>query len=267
MEFSWRRHGILLEQTSIRIRLAGRVSIEVGERLFDQADFPGIQGRIAFAYLAAERSRPATRAELIDALWPTDAPPSCESAVHAILSKLRALLARAGFDHAATLVGASGCYELRLPAHTWVDIEVAADAIHDAEVALRAGDPGRAYGPSAVAHHIARRPFLPGAEGPWCEAWRTRLRNILLRALECRGEVYLWNREFTLAIDAANELLVLEPLRESAHRLLMRGLAGAGNTAEALNAYERCRRLIARQLGVDPSKQTKSVYEALLATV
>ena len=257
----------MLDEKSIRIRLAGRVSIEVGECLLDQAEFPGVQARTAFAFLTAERSRPVTRGELIEALWPGDAPPSCENALHAILSKLRSSLARAGLDQSTTLVGASGCYELRLPPHTWVDLEAAADAIHEAEVALRAGDPGRAYGPSAVAHHIARRPFLPGAEGPWFDAWRMRLRNILLRALECRGEVYLWNREFTLAIEAANELIVLEPLRESAHRVLMRGLAGAGNTAEALHAYERCRLLIARQLGVDPSKQTKAVYEAVLASV
>jgi DNA-binding SARP family transcriptional activator len=256
-----------LEPTSPRVRLAGRVSIEIDNCLVDQAEFPGIQGRIAFAYLTAERSRPVTRLELIEALWPAEAPPSCESALNAILSKLRAVFARVGLEPSATLVGASGCYELRLPPGAWVDLEAAADAIHEAEVALRSGDPGRAYGPSAVAHHIARRPFLPGADGHWIDTWRTRLHNILLRALECRGEVYLWNREFTLAIEAANELLALEPLRESGHRLLIRGLAGAGNTAEALSAYERCRRLIAKQLGVDPSKQTKAVYEAVLASV
>lgn len=257
----------MLEQRSIRIRLAGRVSVEIGESLVDQAEFPGIQGRIAFAFLAAERSRPVTRAELIEALWPADAPPSCEGALNSIISKLRTLLARAGLDPSVTLVGASACYELRLPACAWVDLEAAADAIHEAEVALRAGDPGRAYGPSAVAHHIARRPFLPGAEGPWIDTWRRRLHTILLRALECRGEIYLWNHEFSLAVEAANELLAIEPLRESGHRLLIKGLAGAGNTAEALSAYERCRRLIARQLGVDPSQQTKAVYEAVLASV
>jgi len=252
---------------SIRVRLAGRLSIEVDECLVDQTEFPSIQARIAFAFLTAERSRPVTRLELIEALWPADAPPSCETALNAILSKLRAVFARVGLEPCATLVGASGCYELRLPAHAWVDLEAAADAIHEAEVALRSGDPARAYGPSAVAHHIARRPFLPAAEAHWIDTWRTRLRNILLRALECRGEVYLWNHEFTLAIEAAHELLALEPLRESGYRLLMRGLAGGGNAAEALSAYERCRRLIATQLGVDPSKQTKAVYEAVLASV
>ena len=96
---------------------------------------------------------------------------------------------------------------------------------------------------------------------------RARLRAILLRALECRAEVYLANDEFQLAAEAARELTTLEPLRESGHRLLIRGLAAAGNSAEALAAYERCRRLIARELGVNPSKQTKAVYEAVLMSL
>jgi DNA-binding SARP family transcriptional activator len=88
---------------------------------------------------------------------------------------------------------------------------------------------------------------------------------MLLRALECRGEVYLWNHEYTLAVEAAHELMDLEPLRESGHRLLIRSLAAAGNSAEALWAYEKCRRLIAREIGVDPSKETKAVYNTVLA--
>ena len=253
-----------LEPQSVRVYLAGRVSLEVDGRQLDQAEFPGQQGRVVFAHLVAERSRPVGRDELLAALWPGERPPSSESALNALVSKVRALVGRAGLDAQSTLVAAPGCYELRLPPTAWVDLEVAAEAIHEAETALRSGDAGRAYGPSAVAHHIARRPFLPGAEGPWVDGVRARLRAILLRALECRAEVYLWNDECHLAMEAARELTTLEPLRESGHRLLIRALAAGGNSAEALAAYERCRRLIARELGVDPSRQTKAVYEAVL---
>jgi DNA-binding SARP family transcriptional activator len=40
-----------------------------------------------------------------------------------------------------------------------------------------------------------------------------------------------------------------------------------GNTAEALRAYEHCRNLIASELGVDPSPQTKATYERLLQSL
>ena len=47
----------------------------------------------------------------------------------------------------------------------------------------------------------------------------------------------------------------------------MRALAAMGNSAEALLAYEACRRLIAEELGVDPSPETKAAHEAVLRRV
>lgn len=37
-----------------------------------------------------------------------------------------------------------------------------------------------------------------------------------------------------------------------------------GNRAEALRAYEQCRAVLARDLGVTPSPQTKAVYRKVL---
>lgn len=256
-----------MESTPIRIYLSGRISIEAGEQVLGPEEFPGHQGRAAFAYLAIERSRPVSRAELAEALWPGPLPPSWDGALSAVLSKLRSLLVRAGLDGRAALGSAGGCYDLRLPPSSWIDLEAASDAIHHAESALRAGDPASAYGPSAVAHHIARRSFLPGDESPWVERRREKLRSVLVRALECRGEVYLWNREHALAVEAARDAVELSPFRESAHRLLMRAHAGAGNAAEAMWAYERCRCLLSEELGVDPSPETRAVRAELLASL
>lgn len=248
-----------------RIYLAGHMAIEAGGKLFDQSSFPGKQGRLVFAYLVAERGRPVGREELAELLWPRDTPHAWEAALSAVVSKLRSLLGRAGLARASKHLGsAPGCYELRLPASAWVDLEAAADAIHDAETALPAGDPRAAYGPSAVAHHIARRPFLPGEDGLWISGQRAKHRAVLLRALECRATVYLWNSEWPLAVEAARELVRLEPFRESGYRLLMRALAASGNSAEALWAYEQCRKLIAKELGVAPSPETRAVHDEVL---
>jgi len=259
----WRGVGGMLDQGSepvIRIYLAGRVSIEIDGTLLEQSAFPGLQGRLAFAYLVAERARPVARDELADLLWPSGPGPAWETALSAIVSKLRTLLTKGGLDGARVLSSAAGCYELRLPGEVWVDLEVAADAIHEAEVALKRGDQRAAYGPSAVAHHIARRPFFPGDSGAWVDARREKLHSILIRALECRAEVYLWNNEHTLAVEAARDVVRLEPFRETGHQLLMRAHAAAGNSAEALRVYERCRQFLAEELGVDPSPRTKAIH-------
>lgn len=252
---------------AIRVHLAGRVSLEVDGHRVEQQAFPGQQGRVAFAYLVCERSRPVSRAELAGVLWSAELPAAWDSALSAIISKLRSLLGKAGLDATQALTSGAGCYELRFPGNAWVDLDVAAESIHEAEVALTEGRHADAYGPSAIAHHIARRPLFAGDEGTWVEGRRDKLRSILVRALECRAQVYLWNSEFTLAVEAAKDVVALEPFRETGHQLLMRSHAAAGNTGESLLAYERCRALLAEELGVDPSRQTKQLHDEVLASL
>ncbi len=264
----WGDLGVSLESKSgvgvLRIYLSGRMTVEFGLAVLGPHDFSGQQGRSAFAYLVCARPGPVTRAELADALWGAAPPPSGDTALSAIVSKLRSVLSNVGLDGPSAIPTVGGCHELVLPPGSWVDHEVALDAIHEAESALRAGDASAAYGPSAVAHHIARRPFLPGDDAHWVERQRDRLKNVLVRALECRAEVYLWNGEQQLAVEAAREAVAMRPFRESGWRLLMRAHAAAGNGAEALRTYERCRRLIAEELGASPSPETRAVHTELL---
>ena len=65
-------------------------------------------------------------------------------------------------------------YELDAPSDTRVDIEAAAAAIPDAEAEVHAARPADAFGPSAIAHHIARRSFLAGETGHWVDGHRER---------------------------------------------------------------------------------------------
>ena len=181
-----------------RIYLSGHMMLETDDGLVQSKDFPGRQGREAFAYLAINRPKLVSRTELADALWGDRLPDSWGTSLSAIISKLRALLRRCGLDASETLVTDDHCYSLQLMSGAWVDHEVAFDAVHEAETALSASEPERAYGPSAVAHHISRRPFLPGAEAPWIDHRRETLANLLIRSLECRATVYLWNDEYTL---------------------------------------------------------------------
>lgn len=251
----------------LRIHLSGLITVEEGDVVLGPRDFPGQQGRAAFAFLVGHRGGPVARGELAEALWPSERPQAWEQALSAIVSKLRGLLARTGLDGSEALRTADGCYELHLPRGTWVDHEAALDAIHEAEAALRAGDASRAYGPSAVAHHIARRPFLPGQDGEWFEGRRDRLAATLVRALECRAEVYLWNGEAPLGVEAAREIVRLRPFRETGYRLLMRAHTAAGNAAEALRVYERCRTLISEELGVPPSPETRALHAEVLRSL
>jgi DNA-binding SARP family transcriptional activator len=249
--------------TPLRIYLTGRVCLERDRVLLDERRLGGRQGRLAFVYLVSERHRAVARDELAAELWPAAPPPSAERALNAIVSRVRTALEGAGLPPTA-LASAFGCYRLHLPAGTWVDVEAAAHALDQAESALRAGDPKHAWGWASVPYYVAQRPFLAGEEGPWASRQRAALRGLFVRATECVGLGWLANGEPGLAAKLAAEVVALEPFRETGYQLLMRAHAAAGNRAEALRVYARCRALLADELGVPPSPETEAVYLVVL---
>jgi len=56
----------------------------------------------------------------------------------------------------------------------------------------------------------------------------------------------------------------LDPMDETAHRLLMRAHAALGEIAAALRDFEDYRGRLAEELGVDPSPETRALHIALL---
>lgn len=248
----------------IRVYLTGRLALEHGRSRLEASALPGRQGRLALAYLTLSRTRPVPRDELIDALWPAHAPASADTALSAIVSKLRGSLSRAGLDGQQVVSTIAGCHQLRLPVDSSVDVESAANSLDRAEGALRRGDVSTAVTSATVAGAILRRPLLPGDDAPWLTTRRTELRNQLLRAYDCLVEGWLGRGDTTLAIKIAQDALTVAPFRETGHRRLMRAHAAAGDRAEALRVYERCRNLLRDELGVNPSAETEAVYRALL---
>lgn len=248
----------------IRVYLAGEVQLESGARLVREADLPARQGRVAFALLADRRAHPVARQEMADVLWPNRLPDAWAVALSAIISKLRVALEGVGLSRESTIVSALGCYQLRLPDDAWVDLEVAAAAIHNAEAEISRGSAERGYGDALVALTILRRPFLPGTTGAWVENRREALRGELIRALDGMISCQTVTGELELAVRNAEELVGLEPFRESGYRHLMRIHAARGDRAEALRVYETCRARLVEELGVGPSAETSALQLALL---
>jgi len=244
----------------LRVYLAGRVEVELnGKAVFDERDMRGKQSRAAFAYLALQRDRPVVKDELAEALWPGEMPPAWESALSALLSRLRSLL-----PEGSTISGGAGLHQLHLPADTWVDLDAAALALDQAEGELRAGLPRSAFGPGVVAYSICKRPFLPGHNAPWSEAIRERQQRHLLRALECLSRVWLATGEPNLAVESASEAIALDPFRESSYCLLMQAHDLSGNRPEALRTYQRLRTVLSEELGAGPAPETQALHQKLL---
>jgi DNA-binding SARP family transcriptional activator len=238
-----------------RIHLCGDLVVEVeGQRV--DAGLRGRQGRLLFAYLVLSRKRRLRRDELIAAVWEDDAPSAPDSALSALLSKLR------------QLVELEGRTELRLvlPDGAWVDVEAVADALHRAEGAAARADWAAAWGPARVVQHVAARELMHGEERAWLDEPRRRLRGAYERSLELVAEacVEIGGGELDTAERAAHALVGVAPYRESGYRWLMLVHERRGNRAEALRVYEDLRRLLRDELGAAPAPATQALHRSLL---
>jgi predicted ATPase/DNA-binding SARP family transcriptional activator len=247
----------------IRISLSGRIGVEVGDEVVDGAAL-GPLGGLALAFLVTERNRPVTRDELAEVLWGEGLPPSWEASLRAVVSRVRRRLEAAGLV-GDVITGGGGCYQLHLPEGAVVDVEEAAADLDAARDAMARGDWGPAKERADAAADAAGHRFLPGLGGLWVERRQAELDELRVSALEILADAASAGGDHAAALAAAEAAVAAQPLRESAHLRVMTAHAGAGNPAEALRAYERCRMVLAEELGASPSERVQAAYEAVLA--
>jgi DNA-binding SARP family transcriptional activator len=105
------------------------------------------------------------------------------------------------------------------------------------------------------------RDVLPDWDDDWALLERERFRQIRLHALERRCDLLTARGRISEAIEAGLTVVAAEPLRESAHRALIRAHLAEGNRAEALRQFELYRRLMRDDLGLDPSPEIAALVE------
>jgi DNA-binding SARP family transcriptional activator len=76
-----------------------------------------------------------------------------------------------------------------------------------------------------------------------------------MHALEAVSRQLLDAGRFAEALQTAYAAVRAEPLRESAHRIVVRVHLVEGNVGEALRAFEQFRQLLADELGVAPTPE------------
>jgi SARP family transcriptional regulator, regulator of embCAB operon len=222
-------------------------------------ELPARQGVLLFVYLVLHRGSKVSRDLLTEAIWPTGGPSATDSALNALLSKLRRAL---GVDW---LEGGSNL-TLRLPETAIVDLEAAREGIHRAESAASLEHWADAWGPARVALHTAARGFLPGFDAPWIDDVRREVEGIETRALECvaAAGLGLGGPELASAERSGRRLIELSGYNESGYRYLMEALARRDQVAEALRVYEQLRVLLQSELGIPPGKSVQKLHARLL---
>jgi DNA-binding SARP family transcriptional activator len=241
---------------STRIWLCGRIRVSLdGESLEQRLERR--QARVLAALLVLRRERPMRREELIEAIWPESTWGQHEGALRVLLTAVRRAFGPEALTGRAEL-------RLELPDDAWIDVEQAAADVAVAEQALREERLADAAAAAHAAAALLAEPFMAGETATWIEDARRELDDLAVSALEVEARAELQAGKARAAARAARELVARAPYREGGHALVMEALAAEGNTAEALLAYERLRKLLRDELGTTPSHAVSELHARLL---
>jgi DNA-binding SARP family transcriptional activator len=247
--------GRLPEATALSVRLLGAFRVLRAGREVDMAAARSQKAVSLFKFLVAQWGRPVAREQILDAIWPESDPESADRSFEVTLSTLRRLLDP---PQGLTLIVRRGRGYMLNP-----DVPLMLDAERfqrhltrghwwwqrgQADLALAEwGEAEAAYG----GDFLADDPYED-----WATADRERLREQYLDLVLRLGEAALEAGRPAEAVERAHRVLIADPIREAAYRLLMRAHARQGNRAVAMRDLQRCCEVLQRELGEEPMRET-----------
>src|ERR1700722_15830400 len=229
-----------LDHVVVRLRLIGQMEAWT---IQSESVLPvGRKTRAVLASIAMAAPRPVLRGRLAEQLWSRRPEEQARASLRQEIHRLLEALSPAQTN---VLVVTRDHVTLR-PGAVWIDVEevMRATASQPASLSLLDGD------------------LLEDLDGidpnfdMWLNTERERLRD---RARGIAESLLKENLEPDAAIAAAQRLLTIDRSHEGGWRALMRAHAARGERGLAVQAYDRCRAVLADMLDAGPSAETQKL--------
>jgi YVTN family beta-propeller protein len=246
----------------MEFRILGPVEVLEGPR---SLPLGGAKQQALLAVLVLNANRAVSTDRLIDALWGERAPDGAAHTVQVFVSQLRKTLRMDGERSTEELLVTQGRgYVLRTEPER-VDLYRFEALIDQGRKALADRDPASASALLREALDLWRGPPLAGLENePFAQPHVARIEDLRLSAVEDRIEADLAMGRHAELVGELQSLTSEFPLRERLRGQLMLALYRSGRQAEALSAYRDARRMLAEELGIDPTPDLQRLEGAIL---
>ena len=221
--------------------------------------------RALLAYLAVEAGQPHRRESLAGLLWPDFPERSARTNLRNALVNLRHVIGDRQvsppfLDITRQTIQFNQTSDYALDIARWTELLAPDDAAQPRIARLE------------QAITLYQGPFLAGfslADCPTFEEWvllqREALALQMAETLHHLATHYEEQRDYPQALAYARHWLALDAWQEEAHQQVMRLLARCGRRSEALHQYKTCRRVLADELGLEPSQETARLFEQIQA--
>lgn len=220
--------------------MLGRYEVQLDGEPVEIASRPA---RTLLAYLAVTLDTQHPRERLAGLFWPDSSEQRARKNLRQTLWRLQNAIGDAVLQVDAASVGLPSGPAL------WLDIAALEEAgEQDLEAAVSA----------------YRGELLPGFYEPWVLLERDRIDAVYDRKMKRLVDQKLGDQNWAEAIEWAEAWIANGRIPEAGYRALITAFAASGERSKAEEAYRRCVEALREEIGVEPSDETRELYESLV---
>jgi LuxR family maltose regulon positive regulatory protein len=222
------------------------------------------RARDILCFIASRRHRRASKDSIIDTFWGEADFDAIEKNFHPTVSHIRKALNSNQPLKQNFLLYRDGDYQLNPNFSYSIDTEEFDRLVAEGEAARRAGQQELYVESYEKALALYRGDFMQSAYDEWVDEHRSYYREQYLRLLESLAAAAEKMKEWSRALDLAQQILRDDSFREDIHCTIMRAHAALGNRVAVKEQYESLRKLLREELGVEPVAETQKIFRELV---
>ncbi|MDQ1639075.1 MAG: hypothetical protein QOF62_2414 [Pyrinomonadaceae bacterium] len=248
---------------TLKFRLFGKFSVERDAQLVKGLDSGKEQELLSYLLVRRDRSHP--REALASLLWGDSSTEKSKKYLRQALWRLQAGLETRDLATPQVLLVQHDWVQLNWQSWLWLDV-----AIFEHAFTTTQGVPGKQLDKAGAellkdAVKLYKGDLLDGCYHDWCLFERERLQNMYLSMLDKLMGYCEQNLEFEEGLGYGSTILRYDRASERTYRRLMQLQYSVGDRTGALRQYERCVNALDEELGVQPERRTRAVYEYIRA--
>ncbi len=213
--------------------------------------------------LLTQYPAPVRQDVLIETFWSGVDPEAARRSLHQAVYRLRETL-RAVPGAEKLIHYERGLYRLHAEAEVWTDVQEFEHLVQHADRSQAAGDIDEAVESLASAETLYIDDFMQ--EFPyddWCRDRRERLRQMYADVVTRLVDYHNRRGDHFSSIGLCRRLLARDPTNEAMYRRLMESHLAEGNLHLVAATFRRCQVELARELGVEPDRETTRIFEQI----
>lgn len=218
-----------------------------------------------FAYFVINHDKKFSRDQLLEIFWPKQQASTSLANLHRALYHIRQTVGEcASSSNRWCIVYDKGKYFLNPEFDIWSDVRSFDATLKDADRLILQKKPDEAILRYEQACNLYQGMLLEEFYEDWVDRLRSQCQKKFVGLLGKVATQYFYRSNYTECIEVCQRILTFEPFDEEVNLLLMRAFKASNNRGAVIVQYQKLKKSLKTELGLEPSLRTREEYSKLL---